>query len=162
MPPSTSPQAQPPRKFYDLVYVISCLTTISMILRMISFAYTLRLVPKLGHFMMLTFKMMSTFCSFLVVYCIILIGFGSLFHFLLHDPKCPSLKLKNYDTIQSSCYQTFLMMLGMAQFPADHSSLTRTVYILYLLIVTIILLNLIIAVLSWNFLVLLLRLRLRL
>ena len=126
--------------------MISCL-----ILRFILAIHALRLVPKIGFFIITSKKMAIHLVQFGIVYGIITVIFAVVFHFVMRDCECPAKKMEEFQSILSSIFVVYTLSIGGDDdnvFVETNNATAKIVFTAYTLISVVILLNLIIAIMT--------------
>ncbi len=126
--------------------MISCL-----ILRFVLAIHALRLVPKIGFFIVTSKKMAIHLVQFGIVYGIITVIFAVVFHFVMRDCKCPAKKMEEFQSILSSIFVVYTLSIGGDDgntFVKTSSVNAKIVFAAYTIISVVLLLNLIIAIMT--------------
>ena len=120
-----------------------------LILRFIMHIHCMRLLPWIGHFIVTTFMMATNLIHFSTVLGIVIFIFSVIFHLLVVDEDCPVSKYDGYETLGKSMLSVFMLTFGHGDFDQYRMSSPVTVtYILFVVIASLLLLNLIIAIMS--------------
>lgn len=134
--------------FLDNARILSTMMSFILIVVVIVWIHTLRLLPNLGHFIITTFSMASSMIRFLVVYSFVLLGFSVIFHFTMRDPECPARRMPEFQSLTTTMFETFKLLLGHGDFHYDVNTNAKVAYVVYSVLCILLLLNLIIAVMS--------------
>ena len=113
--------------------------------------HSLRLVPKIGFFILTSRKMGGHLLEFGVVYGVITVIFAAIFNFIMTDDICPAKKIDGFESFTYSLFTVYTLSLGgeaANAFLNTHGTNARIAFAVYTLISVILLLNLIIAVMT--------------
>jgi hypothetical protein len=128
--------------------IISKLIIVCLLLRFIQAILALRLVPSIGFFVITAKKMAHHLMQFAVVFVIVLLAFGTIFYFIMRHPQCPAMKIDGFQTLMSSLFSTYQVSLGYGELDFSLHINAKVAYIAFTVMATMLLLNLIIAVMT--------------
>ncbi|KAK2153344.1 hypothetical protein LSH36_300g04081 [Paralvinella palmiformis] len=128
--------------------VISKIIIICLLLRFVQTIYALRLVPNIGFFVITAKKMANTLLQFAVVFVIVLLAFGTIFYFIMRQPKCPAEKMDGFQSLASSLFSAYQTSLGYGSHHFSVHLNARLAYVAFTVIAVLLLLNLVIAVMT--------------
>ena len=115
-----------------------------------SILYFLQILPKFGHYIMAVQRMLSDFANFAFLFLIFFSIYSAGFFQLLNTIA----SLPEFKTYFSSVYGTFRVMLNMVDFrtlPDDLSNDVQVLHIAFVFMITILLMNFLIATLSSSY-----------
>ncbi len=122
-----------------------------LILRFILAIHAVRLIPKIGFFILTSKRMAIHLLEFGIVYGIITVLFALVFHFVMRDDECPAKKREEFQTIASSIFAAYTISIGGDDnnvFVETNNVNARMAYAAYTIISVVLLLNLIIAIMT--------------
>ena len=122
---------------------------ICILIRFFQAIHSLRLLPNIGFFIITTKKMAKHLLQFALVFVIVSLAFGTIFHFVMRHPKCHALKVTGFETLASSLFSAYQISLGSGGFSFLENNINAKIaYIAYTITAMLLLLNLIIAVMT--------------
>ncbi|NPA73041.1 MAG: hypothetical protein GXO35_09475 [Gammaproteobacteria bacterium] len=131
-----------------LADVLSKVIFFGLLLRFLQAIYALRLVPGIGFFVITAKKMADHLAQFAVVFIIVLLAFGTIFYFIMRQTQCPAKKVSGFQSLSSSLFSAYQVSLssGISHFSLGLNA--KLAYVAFTVIATVLLLNLIIAVMT--------------
>ena len=133
----------------DLETLSNKIMNICILIRFFQAIHALRLLPNIGFFIITTKKMAKHLLQFALVFVIVSLAFGTIFHFVMRNPKCQALKEHGFETLAASLFSAYQISLGSGGFSfMDNNINAKIAYIAYTITAMLLLLNLIIAVMT--------------
>ena len=125
------------------------LVIIILILRFLMHIHSMRLLPSIGHFVVSTFMMGTNLLHFSVIFGTVVLIFSGVFHLVADKANCPLVKEDDFDEFPKSLLSTFMLAFGHGEHNVFKTSTSISLtYVLFVVIVSLLLMNLIIAVMS--------------
>ena len=122
---------------------------IGLVFRFILHIHSMRLIPGIGHFIITTFMMAENLIHFSTVLGIVILIFAALFHILINNEECPMEKETGFQDMGTAMLSTFQLTFGHGnRGPFFQSTPVILTYCIYMIIVSLLLMNLIIAIMS--------------
>ncbi|KAK2152441.1 hypothetical protein LSH36_328g00001 [Paralvinella palmiformis] len=122
---------------------------VCILIRFFQAIHALRLLPNIGFFVITTKKMAKHLLQFALVFVIVSLAFGTIFHFVMRQPQCHALKVRGFETLASSLFSAYQISLGSGGFSFLENNINAKIaYIAYTITAMLLLLNLIIAVMT--------------
>lgn len=122
-----------------LVFMVFC--------RVVLHLNSLRLLPYIGGFVITTFAMAADLFKFTIIYLLINVFFSYVIHIVSGSTDCPIFKEVNNNHYLDSMFFMFAVTFGHVDIEFTNAAI-KTIYIVYVIVSVVLLLNLIIAVMS--------------
>ena len=119
-----------------------------MISNFLSIVITLRLMPVLGYYVVVTKKLVTVLIRFMIMFASVMVAVALVLEYAMRDPTCALQTKPKFKTFPSSLYETYKLTFHAGDFPFDLNTSSKILYVFYSLWGVLLLLNLIIAIMN--------------
>ncbi len=127
---------------------ISLLLMGCIVLRLVLLLHSLRMLPRIGFFIITLRKLGRHLLDFAVVYVLVACLFALAFYFLMSDTTCPIDATYGFQNILNGLFSTYEIALGYGDYEFKVNGKVQVTFVAYTVVTVLLLFNIIIAVMS--------------
>ena len=132
----------------DLVNLANLTYYTYMISNFLSVVSTLRLMPSIGYYVVVTKKLFPVLIRFMIMFTSVMVAVALVLKYAMRDSTCALQTKPKFQTFVDSLYETYKLTFLAGDFSFDLNSTSKFLYIFYSMYGVLLLLNLIIAIMG--------------